>query len=101
MIDALVFVALLSVVVVLCVVANRAAYRNGFWDGVLWERERRGRVFPDASDHRCVNEHCVICALRTPGNESRYPSKPDPSWHGWDSLNAGAVQRQKQTNETP
>jgi len=81
---------------------SRAAYRNGFWDGVLWEREREGRVFPpDSSDHTCVNKHCVICAARTPGWESLYPSKPGPSWHGWASLSAGARQRENGRVDSP
>lgn len=84
---------LVMVIALLGLLNSRAAYRNGFWDGVLWERGREGRVFPDNSDHTCVNADCVICASRTPGWESLHPSKPGPSWHGWASLAAGARQR--------
>ena len=49
--------------------ANEAAYRNGFWDGVLWDRERR--------------------------NGGDYPSRPGDDWHGWEKLNAGQEWREK------
>ena len=75
-------------------VTNRAAYRNGFWDGVMWERTRNGRTFPE---HDCnANRHhvCANSVCHGPGSESLYPSKPGPSWPGWVSLAAGARQRE-------
>lgn len=61
---------------------SQSAYQNGFWDGVLWERERGGRIFlEDAPGY-------------VPGCESTYPSKPGPSWHGWKSLADGARRRE-------
>ena len=53
----------------LAVFANRAAYRNGFWDGVIWERER-------------LSGGC-------------YPSKPDSCWPLWASIEEGARQRKE------
>ena len=72
------------------IAANRAAYRNGFWDGVLWERERDGRIWPKDADPR----------YHLPGAESLYPSKPDPSWHGWASLAGGAQSRNQESNDS-
>lgn len=81
------FVAALLVAALLtgAVLANRAAYRSGFWDGVLWERERGGRTL------KYVPED-----LRRPGSESLYPSKPGEDWHGWESLSAGAIARESE-----
>ena len=81
-------VALVVVGFVGVFLGQRAAYRNGFWDGVLWERARGDRTWPIDADHD----------LYTPGAESRYPSKPDPTWHGWDSLSAGAHARKDEVS---
>lgn len=59
--------------------ATQAAYRNGFWDGVLWERERPPTVPADPDP--------------TPGAESGYPSKPSSAWCGWAGLGADLRQR--------
>ena len=91
----MIYVALTALVVLLaaCCVSNKA-YRNGFWDGVLWERERDGRVRPP--HEACESGDCTVCAgLYRPGSESPYHSKPDPSWHGWAALEAGARDRDK------
>ena len=80
----------LLVFMLLAIKSNNAAYHNGFWDGVLWERSREGRVHPP---HSCKAKIYVKCDLYRPGTESLYPSKPGPSWPQWRDLAAGAERR--------
>lgn len=68
MIGVFALVALMaSGMLVASLLATRASYNGGFWDGVCWERERL-----EGGD---------------------YPSRPDDSWWGWSELERGAETR--------